>query len=66
MPKYTMSDGRAFTDYQPNCSLVKSLQEKYSSKNSTEFRYTLQKNGEELIKQFSKTQCKTCPVCGDK
>ena len=67
MPKYTMEDQRAFTDYNPSCELNRKLQEKFNVKNSHEYRYYLQKNAENIIKQFSqesaKPECEFCPVC---
>lgn len=67
MPKYVMSDGRVFTDYNPSCSFNKMLQEKYKLKDSHEYRAFLQKNANTLIKEFNKydleAPCRTCPVC---
>lgn len=68
MPKYTMSDQRMFTDYHSSCDLNRILQEKSNVKNAHEYRYYLQKNAEELMKEFAKSgsneECKLCPVCG--
>lgn len=67
MPKYVMSDGRAFTDYHPSCSLNKMIQEKYNIGNSHQYRAFLQQNAEQLLKEFSKYEgespCVMCPVC---
>jgi len=67
MPKYIMSDGRAFTDYNPSCSLNNNLQKKYNVKDSHEFRQYLQHNAEQVMKDLAncdpKDQCALCPVC---
>lgn len=67
MPKYVMSDGRTFTDYNPSCSLNKMIQEKFKLSNSHQYRAFLQQNAEELMKEFSKQDmekpCLLCPVC---
>ena len=51
MPKFVMSDGRAFTDYSPACALNEQLQTKFNVKNSHEYRNYLQKNGEAIMKE---------------
>jgi hypothetical protein len=65
--KFAMSDGRIFTDYQPNCSLNSFIQNKYApNSNEHEFRYALQRNADKIIKDmnsFEGTACKLCPVC---
>lgn len=67
MPKFAMSDARAFTDYNPNCELNKMIQEKYKITNSHAYRQFLQKNADKIIEANSKidedTNCKFCPVC---
>jgi hypothetical protein len=67
MPKYTMSDGRAFTDYHASCTLNQSIQNKYQLTNSHDYRYFLQKNGEQLQKDLAvcepEKECTICPVC---
>lgn len=67
MPKFTMSDGREFTDYNPSCSLNEMLRKKYNVKNSHEFRYYLQRNAENVMKDLAncdpKQNCTLCPVC---
>jgi hypothetical protein len=66
MPRYTMSDGREFTDYNPSCELNRMLQNKYKVQNSHEYRYFLQKNAEKVISELSKMDkqtCVFCPVC---
>lgn len=66
MPKYTMSDGRAFTDYQASCTLNQMLQDKYKVSGLHDFRYFLQKNGDKVrmdILNDSQLGCSICPVC---
>jgi len=47
--KFVSSDGRAFTDYRPNCILNKEIQESSGSGNSLEYRKFLQVNAAEII-----------------
>lgn len=64
--KFAMSDSRSFTDYQPNCSLQNKLQSDANIKNTHAYRYYLQKNTENLMKQFATfngNNCVLCPVC---
>lgn len=67
MPKYTMSDGREFTDYNPSCSLNDFIQKKYGLTNSHEYRYFLQKNADKVMQDLTncdpKRECVLCPVC---
>lgn len=68
MPKFAMSDARAFTNYSPNCSLNQVLQQKYNVNNSHEYRYFLQQNAEkvmsDLLAECSEgKECVQCPVC---
>jgi hypothetical protein len=67
MPKFTMSDARAFTDYHPNCDLNGAIQKKYNIANSHAYRQFLQKNAEKLMtfnmESSEQTDCKICPVC---
>lgn len=67
MPKFTMSDGRAFTDYNTSCTLNKMIQEKYQVGNSHDFRYFLQRNAETVKQDLAncdpKQNCAFCPVC---
>lgn len=67
MPKFVSEDGRAFTDYNPNCQLNQMLQKKYNLNNSHEFRYFLQRNAEQVMKDLAecepKRDCEFCPVC---
>jgi hypothetical protein len=67
MPKFIMSDARAFTDYNPSCEVNNAIQKKYNITNSHEYRSFLQKNAEKIMednaKCFEQTECKLCPVC---
>ena len=66
MPKFVSEDGRQFTDYTPSCSLNASLQEKYKVSNSHEYRYYLQHNAEQIMKDLANCKdetSKACPVC---
>ena len=47
MGKFVLSDGRAFTDYRPNCEMNKKNK---SSLNSLEYRQLLQKNAVNIMK----------------
>lgn len=42
--KNSMADGRAYTDYNPNCALNEHIKQKYGITSSTEFRLFLQRN----------------------
>lgn len=67
MPKFIMSDARAFTDYNPSCEVNNALQKKYNIKNSHEYRAFLQKNADKIMEDnancFEQKECKLCPVC---
>jgi hypothetical protein len=68
MPKYAMSDSRAFTNFLPNCELNNSIQKKYNISNAQEYRNFLQKNASQLMTDLfkcdsSEPDCKFCPVC---
>lgn len=68
MPKFVMSDGRAFTDYTPSCSLNQAIQKKYNVPADThKYRYFLQQNGEQVKKDLAANYpyntCVFCPVC---
>jgi uncharacterized protein len=67
MPKYVMSDGRAFTTYSPNCALNKYLQDKYEVSNSHMYRRFLQQNAQKIMKELSQCtaneDCEICPIC---
>lgn len=67
MPKFTMSDARVFTDYNPNCEMNRFLQKKYNVENSHEYRKFLQDNAEKVMIDNKKCDlvedCKLCPVC---
>lgn len=68
--KFAMSDGRVYTDYQPNCSMNTYLQSKYAPElNQHAYRAYLQRNTDSIIKDLStftaNPECdyKSCPVC---
>lgn len=67
MPKYVMSDARAFTSYVPNCALNQYLQTKYEVQDSHSYRYFLQQNAEKVMKQLkdctANYDCEICPIC---
>lgn len=67
MPKFTMSDGREFTDYRPSCDLNQNLQQRYNVPDSHAYRQYLQKNFEQVRQDLAdctaKPDCITCPVC---
>lgn len=64
MPKFVMSDARAFTDYNPNCDLNNIIQKKYKVDNAN-YRSFLQQNAKKLIAESFKQDepCTLCPVC---
>lgn len=47
--KNAMQDGRAFTDYTPNCSMNEFYQHMNKVNNSTEYRLFLQRHARALI-----------------
>jgi hypothetical protein len=63
--KYTMSDGRVFTSYLPNCDLNSVLQKQYGTKDVHAYRYFLQQNADKVMKdtRIGTDECKFCPVC---
>lgn len=68
MPKFVMSDARAFTNYHPNCSINAFIQQKYNLNNSHEYRYFLQQNAEKIMADLlaecgEGKECVQCPVC---
>lgn len=67
MPKYVMSDGRAFTNWTTNCTLIKNIQSKYGIQDSHGLRNFLQQNSDKVKTDFSSCtvteDCKFCPVC---
>ena len=62
-----MSDGRAFTDYHPSCTLNKLLQEQYQVGNLHDYRYFLQKNADKIRMDMARCEPQQeftlCPVC---
>ena len=67
MPKYVMSDGREFTDYNASCYLNNTIQQKYNVKSTLDYRQFLQKNASKVMKDLAdcdtKRECVMCPVC---
>ncbi|NBO98922.1 MAG: hypothetical protein EBU90_02170 [Proteobacteria bacterium] len=65
MPKFVMSDGRAFTNYAPNCELVRGIQKKYNITSANELRLYMQKNAEAIKKDIFAMEHNVvkCPVC---
>lgn len=64
--KFVMSDGRAHTSYEANCSMYMNLKSKYSPSSSDhDFRGYLQTNAEQIMSDMRKSpdDCKSCPVC---
>ena len=63
--KYTMSDGRIFTSYLPNCELNLNLQKTYGINDLHKYRYHLQQNAEKIMEdtRINTNNCKLCPVC---
>lgn len=47
--KNAMSDGRAFTDYTPNCSMNEYFQHITGAPNSVSYRLGLQRNADDII-----------------
>jgi len=69
MPKFAMSDARVFTDYNPNCEMNNTIQNKYKIMNSQHYRHFLQKNADKIMldntQSSQQPDCKLCPVCKD-
>lgn len=60
MAKFVLEDGRAFTDYRPNCIMNEQMQK---GMDSHEYRMYLQKNAKSImIKNAAKAfaQCQKC------
>ena len=69
MVKFVSADGRAFTDYRPNCQINVNLMNRYGIMNSYENRQFLQHNALALMQRdriFAKKrntlEC-NCPLC---
>lgn len=67
MPKYIMSDGRAFTSYAPNCAINQSIQQKHNIPDAHMYRMFLQQNAEKIMKELQDCsftdKCEICPIC---
>ena len=69
MVKYTAADGRAFTDYMPNCEMNQDIKNMYGIKTDYQYRMFLQRNATKLMQNDreytflkNKLEC-TCPSC---
>lgn len=56
MGKFVSSDGRAFTDYRPNCLVNKNIQK---NMNSLEYRKYLQTNASKIMEDNLKYSIQT-------
>ena len=54
MPRYTLNDGRTFTNYQTDSDTNDSIQKKYNIGNSSDYRYFLQHNALKLMEDARK------------
>ena len=65
--KFADASGRGVGEsYIPSCQLNAVLQKKYGTTDTHAFRYYLQQNGEQVMKDLQladESTCKTCPVC---
>lgn len=65
--KFVDASGRGVGEsYIASCSLNSNLQHKYKTLDSHAFRYYLQQNAEQVMKDLQpvdESTCKTCPVC---
>lgn len=65
--KFVDASGRGIGEsYMTNCSLNAILQQKYKTTDSHAFRYFLQQNAEQVMKDLQpadESKCKSCPVC---
>ena len=65
--KFVSSDGRAFTDYRPNCAVNEALQKASGSTNTHAYRKYLQDNGLAIMNKAKTTlpykKCEFCPKC---
>lgn len=65
--KFVDASGRGIGEsYMTNCSLNAILQQKYGTTNIHAFRYYLQQNAEQVMKDIQpadESKCKTCPIC---
>lgn len=61
--KFAMQDGRAFTSWEPVCSVESRIRTESGSKNSHEYRQYLQKNAKKLMENNGDKKCQFCPIC---
>lgn len=68
--KYAMADGRMFTNWAPNCDIIKVVQRELDIQDPHLVRQYLQKNAEKIMNQ-AREKCESqdsmsplaCPVC---
>ena len=62
--KYAMADGRVFTNWSPNCDLVKAYQQDARAQDAHDVRRYLQTNAVAIMSR-AREQCDgaECPVC---
>jgi hypothetical protein len=60
-----MSDGRAFTNFLPNCQINQDLQRIYGTTGLNEYRHYLQTNAEKVMRDtmIKAGECASCPIC---
>lgn len=58
--KNVMHDGRAFTDYQPNCQLNEAIKSQYVPGSSSEYRMFLQRNACRIMDEMRKSSSGDC------
>jgi hypothetical protein len=69
--KFVDSSSRVFTSYEPRGQIDYNLQQKAGIKDMNSYRYYLQRNSDQLMKDFQTnggnqsggTSVKNCPVC---
>lgn len=64
--KYAMADGRMFTNWGPNCDIIKVIQRELNIQDPHLVRKYLQDNAEKIMNQ-AREKCENdgvvCPVC---
>jgi hypothetical protein len=62
--KYAMADGRIFTNWGPNCDIIKVIQREMNIEDTHKVRKYLQDNAEKIMEK-SRKKCDgdICPVC---
>lgn len=49
--KFTSADGRAYTNFFPNCQMNRNIQESFNLTNTYDYRMFLQRNANKLMNQ---------------